>query len=63
MKIGSQGDIDTMDFKKTIEASLFTGKKAFAVPTVAQEVFDVSGADDTVISVFATGIGGGPESL
>lgn len=39
--------------------SLFTSKENFAVPTVAQEVFDVSGAGDTVISVFAAGIGGG----
>lgn len=39
--------------------SLFTDKEVFAVPTVAQEVFDVSGAGDTVISVFAAGIGGG----
>ena len=27
------------------------------IPTVAKEVFDVSGAGDTVISVFAAGIG------
>lgn len=39
--------------------SLFVGNETFAVPTVAQEVFDVSGAGDTVISVFAAGIGGG----
>lgn len=39
--------------------SLFTDKEVFAVPTVAQEVFDVSGAGDTVISVFAAGVGGG----
>lgn len=38
--------------------SLFTPKDNFAVPTVAQEVFDVSGAGDTVISVFAAGVGG-----
>ena len=29
------------------------------IPTKAQEVFDVSGAGDTVISVFALGIAGG----
>ena len=29
------------------------------IPTKAQEVFDVSGAGDTVISVFALGISGG----
>ncbi len=39
--------------------SLFSDKEIFAVPTVAQEVFDVSGAGDTVISVFSAGIGGG----
>ena len=38
--------------------SLFMRDKDFAVPTVAQEVFDVSGAGDTVISVFAAGVGG-----
>ena len=29
------------------------------IPTKAQEVFDVSGAGDTVIAVFAMGIAGG----
>lgn len=41
--------------------SLFSAKKNFVVPTVAQEVFDVSGAGDTVISVFAAGVGGALE--
>lgn len=41
--------------------SLFTDKEVFVVPTVAQEVFDVSGAGDTVISAFAAGVGGGLE--
>ena len=31
---------------------LFRGKRIIHIPTVAQEVFDVSGAGDTVISVF-----------
>lgn len=39
--------------------SLFIDKENFAVPTVAQEVFDVSGTGDTIISVFAASIGGG----
>ena len=33
------------------------GDTEITIPTVAQEVFDVSGAGDTVISGFATGIG------
>ena len=33
------------------------------IPTKAQEVFDVSGAGDTVISVFALGISGGLKSV
>ena len=32
------------------------------IPTRAQEVFDVSGAGDTVIAVFAAGIAGGLEA-
>ena len=31
---------------------LFAGSRIMHIPTVAQEVFDVSGAGDTVISVF-----------
>ena len=34
------------------------GKEEITIPTVAQEVFDVSGAGDTVISGFAAGAGG-----
>lgn len=35
------------------------GKKAFPIPTRAQEVFDVSGAGDTVISVFTLALAAG----
>ncbi|HSU56659.1 MAG TPA: PfkB family carbohydrate kinase, partial [Candidatus Dormibacteraeota bacterium] len=34
-------------------------KKPFHIPTVAQEVFDVSGAGDTVIATFTLAIAGG----
>ena len=39
--------------------SLVTDKCITHIPTKAQEVFDVSGAGDTVIAVFATGLAGG----
>lgn len=39
--------------------SLFGQNQDITVPTLAQEVFDVSGAGDTVISVFSAAIGGG----
>lgn len=35
------------------------GEKPFHIPTVAQEVFDVSGAGDTVIATFTMAIAGG----
>jgi rfaE bifunctional protein kinase chain/domain len=35
------------------------GHKPFHIPTVAQEVFDVSGAGDTVIATFSLAIAGG----
>ena len=35
------------------------GSKPFHIPTLAQEVFDVSGAGDTVISTFTLAIAGG----
>ena len=38
--------------------SLCTARKAINIPTLAQEVFDVSGAGDTVISVFSAAVGG-----
>lgn len=41
--------------------SLFSIDSEFYVPTVAKEVFDVSGAGDTVISVFSAGIAGSME--
>ena len=39
--------------------SLISPNKVEHIPTKAQEVFDVSGAGDTVIAVFALGIAGG----
>lgn len=41
--------------------SLVTKDSAKHIPTKAQEVFDVSGAGDTVIGVFALGLAGGLE--
>ena len=35
------------------------GQKPFHIPTVAQEVFDVSGAGDTVIAAFTLAIAAG----
>lgn len=42
--------------------SLFLKNSEIHNSTVAQEVFDVSGAGDTVIAAFAAGIGGGLET-
>ena len=42
--------------------SLVQEGKATHIPTRAQEVFDVSGAGDTVIAVFAAGLAGGLSS-
>jgi D-beta-D-heptose 7-phosphate kinase/D-beta-D-heptose 1-phosphate adenosyltransferase len=39
------------------------GQKPFHIPTVAQEVFDVSGAGDTVIATFTLGIAAGASPL
>ncbi len=39
--------------------SLFTGNKHIKIPTFAREVFDVSGAGDTVIATIACGLSGG----
>lgn len=39
--------------------SMMTPTEAVHIPTKSQEVFDVSGAGDTVIAVFALGIAGG----
>ena len=39
------------------------GQKPFHIPTVAQEVFDVSGAGDTVIATFTLAIGAGASPL
>lgn len=38
--------------------SFLTSRKVIHIPTLAQEVFDVSGAGDTVISVFGAALGG-----
>jgi D-beta-D-heptose 7-phosphate kinase/D-beta-D-heptose 1-phosphate adenosyltransferase len=39
------------------------GQKPFHVPTVAQEVFDVSGAGDTVIASFTLAIAAGASPM
>jgi rfaE bifunctional protein kinase chain/domain len=39
------------------------GQKSFHIPTVAQEVFDVSGAGDTVIATFTLAIAAGASPL
>jgi rfaE bifunctional protein kinase chain/domain len=39
------------------------GKKPFHIPTVAQEVFDVSGAGDTVIATFTLAVAAGASPL
>ena len=39
--------------------SLVQDERTMHIPTRAQEVFDVSGAGDTVIAVFAMGLAGG----
>jgi D-beta-D-heptose 7-phosphate kinase/D-beta-D-heptose 1-phosphate adenosyltransferase len=39
------------------------GQKPFHIPTVAQEIFDVSGAGDTVIATFTLAIAAGGSSL
>lgn len=39
--------------------SLFLGKKHIKIPTFAQEVYDVSGAGDTVIATIACGLSAG----
>ena len=42
--------------------SFFAEEGELHIPTVAQEVFDVSGAGDTVIAAFSTGVAGGMEA-
>ena len=39
------------------------GQKPFYIPTVAQEIFDVSGAGDTVIATFTLAIAGGASPM
>ncbi len=48
-KSGAQGILITLGEKGM---KLFKGRRVTHIPTVAQEVFDVSGAGDTVIGVF-----------
>ncbi len=39
------------------------GRKPFHIPTVAREVFDVSGAGDTVIATFTLAVAAGASPL
>ena len=39
------------------------GKKPFHIPTLAREVFDVSGAGDTVIATFTLAIASGADPI
>jgi len=39
------------------------GQKPFHIPTIAQEVFDVSGAGDTVIATFTMAIAAGASPI
>ena len=43
--------------------TLFSGEHSYHFPALAEEVFDVSGAGDTVISTVATALGAGLEML
>jgi D-beta-D-heptose 7-phosphate kinase/D-beta-D-heptose 1-phosphate adenosyltransferase len=44
--------------------SLFTGEKEIShVPTMAREVFDVTGAGDTVVATLALALAGGASHL
>lgn len=52
----SVGDVMITRSEKGI--SIF-GKSEVTIPAIAKEVFDVSGAGDTVIAYFSVGIGGG----
>ncbi|CAJ0596405.1 unnamed protein product [Cylicocyclus nassatus] len=47
---------DVMVTRSEKGLSLYVGDEIISIPTVAQEVFDVSGAGDTVISNFATAL-------
>jgi rfaE bifunctional protein kinase chain/domain len=55
-KLGCQGVLITQGEKGM---KLFKGGRVIHIPTVAQEVFDVSGAGDTVISVFTLALASG----
>ena len=59
-KLRSELDIQSVLLTRSEEGmSLFSTEHIFHEPTVAREVFDVSGAGDTVIGVFSTAIAAG----
>ena len=51
-------NISTIMITRSEKGVSIFGKDEVTVPTVAKEVFDVSGAGDTVISAFTLSIGG-----
>ena len=50
--------VDSVMITRSEKGISIFGDEEITIPTVAQEVFDVSGAGDTVISGFAAGMGG-----
>lgn len=50
-------EVDSVMITRSEKGISIFGKEEITIPTVAQEVFDVSGAGDTVISGFAAGMG------
>ncbi len=50
-------DVDSVMITRSEKGISIFGDSELTIPTVAQEVFDVSGAGDTVISGFAAGMG------
>lgn len=58
MKKYSLGNVMTTRSEKGLSLFCSSGEE-INIPTVAQEVFDVSGAGDTVIATFAAGLAGG----
>lgn len=59
-QIKEQYSIDNVMITRSEKGISFYGAETeINIPTVAQEVFDVSGAGDTVISAFAAGLGAG----
>jgi len=43
--------------------TLYDGKESFHIPTAARDIFDVTGAGDTVIAVFTACLGRGDDAL